>query len=468
MLHQRTLCSLETRFGDQLSLAPAVLEQHGRGESYHRTLPPDAVVFARSTAEVADVLTLCHATRTPVVAFGAGTSLEGNVSAVEGGVCIDLSQMNGILRIDVEDMDCTVEAGVTRSRLNGELRHSGLFFPLDPGADASIGGMAATRASGTNAVRYGTMRDSVLALTVVLADGTIINTGSRARKSAAGYDLTRLFVGSEGPLGVLTEVTLRLQSVPEAVAAAVCGFPDVASAIRTVVALLQSGVPVARVELLDRAQIRAVNRYSKTTYPVADTLFFEFHGGPKSIAEQVTYAEALALECGGEGFISADEPESRNRLWKARHDAYYATIALRPGARGWSTDVCVPISNLGACIAGAQSLIASTTTPATVVGHVGDGNFHVIFAVDPENVAELAEIARISDSLALLAQSFGGTCTGEHGVGSGKIAHMRAEHGAALNVMAAIKAALDPRGILNPGKVLPPAPLALLAGAHDK
>lgn len=447
--------TLRERFGDRISMGVAIRDQHGRGESYHPGMPPDAVFFAQTTAEVAEAAAFCREHDIPIIAFGAGTSLEGNVSAVHGGLCIDLSGMNRILRVSPKDLDCTVEAGVTRLQLNRELRDTGLFFPLDPGADATIGGMAATRASGTNAVRYGTMRDTVLALTVVLADGSIIRTGSRARKSAAGYDLTRLFVGSEGTLGIITEVTLRLNGVPEAITAASCSFSDLDSAVNAVVAVIQSAIPVARMELMDEAQMRAVNQYSKTNYPISDTLLFEFHGSPLSVGDDMRRVGEIVDLFGGGGFVTASTQEERSILWKARHDAFYATTSLRPNSRGWSTDVCVPISNLAECIAGAQRALATTTVPATILGHVGDGNFHVIFAVDPENPVELGEVARINAQLIELALSLEGTCTGEHGIGTGKRAYMEREHGEGVRVMRLLKQALDPSFILNPGKILP-------------
>ena len=446
---------LRERFGDKISTSAAIREQHGRGESYHAAMPPDAVLFAETTADVAEAVAFCSEHRLPVIAFGAGTSLEGNVSAVNGGLCIDLTRMNAILRVSPEDMDCTVQAGVTRLQLNQELRHTGLFFPLDPGADATIGGMAATRASGTNAVRYGTMRDVVLALTVVMADGSVIHTGGRARKSAAGYDLTRLFVGSEGTLGIITEVVLRLNGVPESIAAASCSFGDLNSAVQTVVTVIQSAIPVARIELMDKAQMLAVNRFSKTDYPVADTLLFEFHGSPISVADDMRRVGEIVAEFGGGDFRTASTQEERSVLWKARHDALYATTSLRPKARGWSTDVCVPIANLVECIAGARQVLTKTTVPATIVGHVGDGNFHVIFAIDAENKREMEEIADINSQLIDLALSLDGTSTGEHGIGTGKRAYMIREHGDSVQVMRRLKEALDPLSILNPGKVLP-------------
>ncbi|HEX6443183.1 MAG TPA: FAD-binding protein, partial [Stellaceae bacterium] len=360
------LAALRQCLGDRLSTSAAVCEQHGRDESYHTPHAPDAVAFAQSAEEVAEIVGLCAQHKTPVIAFGTGTSLEGHVAALKGGVCIDLSQMNRVLRVNAEDLDATVEAGVTRKQLNEYLRDTGLFFPIDPGADASLGGMAATRASGTNAVRYGTMRENVLSLTVVLADGRVIRTASRARKSAAGYDLTRLFVGSEGTLGIITEVTVRLYGIPEAISAAVCAFPSIAAAVDTVILTIQSGVPVARIELLDEAQIDAINKYSKLDHKVAPTLFFEFHGTDAGVAEQVEMVKAIAAEHGGDDFRWATRPEDRSKLWQARHDAYYAALALRPGSKGWPTDVCVPISRLADCIAETKRDLAQSSIPSAL------------------------------------------------------------------------------------------------------
>ncbi len=448
------LAALRQRLGDRVSTSAAVCAQHGKDESYHAPHAPDAVAFARSTEEVAAIVSLCARYKTPVIAFGTGTSLEGHVAALKGGVSIDLMQMNRVLRVNAEDLDATVEAGVTRKQLNEYLRDTGLFFPIDPGADASLGGMAATRASGTNAVRYGTMRENVLSLTLMLADGRVIRTASRARKSAAGYDLTRLFVGSEGTLGVITEVTVRLYGIPEAISAAVCAFPTIAAAVDTVILTIQSGVPVARIELLDEAQIDAINKYSKLDHKVAPTLFFEFHGTAAGVAEQAESVKAIAAEHGGDDFRWATSPEARSKLWQARHDAYYAALALRPGSKGWPTDVCVPISRLAECIAETKRDLAQSSIPSALAGHVGDGNFHLIFMIDPQSREEIAEASCLNDRMVNRALAMEGTCTGEHGIGYGKMDFLVAEHGEAVSVMRSIKAALDPDGIMNPGKII--------------
>jgi D-lactate dehydrogenase (cytochrome) len=446
--------SLRRILGDRLSTSAVVCAHHGKDESYHTPHAPDAVAFAHSTEEVAAIVKLCADHKTPVIAFGAGTSLEGQVAALAGGVCIDMSQMNRILRVGAADLDASVEAGVTRKQLNQHLRDTGLFFPIDPGADASLGGMAATRASGTNAVRYGTMRENVLALTVVLADGRIIRTARRARKSAAGYDLTRLFVGSEGTLGIITEVTLRLYGIPEAVSAAVCAFPDIEGAVDTVILTIQSGVPVARIELLDECQMAAINQYSKLDHKVAPTLFFEFHGSPAGVAEQAETVKAIAGEHGADDFRWATTSEERSKLWQARHDAYYAALALRPGSKGWATDVCVPISRLAECIGETKRDLAQSPITYALVGHVGDGNFHLVFMIDPDRPEEVAEASRLNDRMVARALAMEGTSTGEHGVGYGKMDFLIAEHGEAVSVMRAIKKALDPDSILNPGKIV--------------
>lgn len=450
------IAELAEMLGDRLSTGRAILDQHGKDESWHPVVPPDAVAFARSTEEVAAVVRRCAAHRVPVVPFGTGTSLEGGVAALQGGVCIDVSQMNEVVRVSPEDLDCTVQAGVTRKQLNEHLRDTGLFFPIDPGADASIGGMAATRASGTNAVRYGTMKDGVLGLTVVTADGSIVRTGTRARKSSAGYDLTRLFVGSEGTLGVITEVTLRLFGIPEAISSATCAFPSVRAAVDTVIQTIQMGIPVARIELLDELQVRAVNAYSKLDLIEAPMLLFEFHGTAAGVAEQAELVGAIADERGGRGFQWATRPEDRNRLWAARHDAYYAALALRPGCRGMPTDVCVPISRLADCIEETRADVEETGLLTPIVGHVGDGNFHLSFLLDPDNADEVAIAEAAHDRLVNRALGMGGTCTGEHGIGYGKIAYLEKEQGPAIDLMRTIKTALDPHGLMNPGKVLRP------------
>ncbi|MFQ5957849.1 MAG: FAD-linked oxidase C-terminal domain-containing protein [Alphaproteobacteria bacterium] len=453
-LSNQVIAELHDLVGERLSTSAAVRAHHGKDVSYHAPHDPDAVVFARSTEEVSEVVEVCARHRVPVVPFGTGTSLEGHVAALNGGVCIDLGQMNEILRVSSDDMDATVEAGVTRKQLNHHLRDTGLFFPIDPGADASLGGMAATRASGTNAVRYGTMRENVLALTVVLADGRVIRTARRARKSAAGYDLTRLFVGSEGTLGVITEVTLRLYGIPEAIAAAVCAFPTIDDAVKTVVLTIQSGVPVARIELLDALTMDAVNKYSKFGYAVAPTLFFEFHGSEASVAEQAETVQAVAGEFGGGDFAWATRAEERAKLWQARHDTYFATLALKPGKQAFATDVCVPISRLAECIAETQEDLVDSPVLAPLVGHVGDGNFHLIYLIDPDDADELAEAKRLNERMVMRAIAMDGTCTGEHGVGYGKLDFLQAEHGEAVSVMRLVKKALDPDNLMNPGKVV--------------
>lgn len=440
--------------GERLSTAMAVREHHGTDLSWHKPHAPDAVAFAHSTEEVAEIVRICAATDTPVIAYGTGTSLEGQVMALQGGICIDLSQMNQILKVNAEDLDVTVQAGVTRKQLNTHLRDTGLFFPIDPGADASIGGMTATRASGTNAVRYGTMRENVLALTVVLPDGRVIRTARRARKSAAGYDLTRLFVGSEGTLGVITEITVRLYGIPEAISSAVCSFETIEGAVDTVIATIQCGVPIARIELLDDVQMDAINRYSKLDYPVLPTLLLEFHGSDSGVKEQAETVQALAADNGGSNFRWTAQAEERNRLWQARHDATWANMALRPGVQAWATDVCVPISRLAECISETKKDLAGTYLKAPLVGHVGDGNFHLSFLVDRNNPDEIAEAERLNDRLVMRAIAMDGTCTGEHGVGSGKIKFLQAEHGDAVSVMRLLKKAIDPQNIMNPGKIV--------------
>jgi D-lactate dehydrogenase (cytochrome) len=441
--------------GDRLTTSAAIRERHGHDESYHQGFPPDAVVFAHTTEEVAAIVKICASHGVPIIPFGTGTSLEGHVAALHGGITIDLTQMDKVLRVSPEDMDVTVQAGVTRKRLNEHLRDTGLFFPIDPGADASLGGMTATRASGTNAVRYGTMRENVLGLTVVLADGRIIRTARRSRKSSAGYDLTRLFVGSEGTLGVITEVTVRLYGIPEAISAAVVSFPSMEAAINTVIETIQSSIPVARIELLDEVQMDACNRYSKLNYAVQPTLFFEFHGTERGATEQAEQVKGIAGGNGGGDFQWATKPEERSKLWQARHDAYYAAIALRPGCKGWPTDVCVPISRLAECILETKKDLSTASIKAALVGHVGDGNFHLVYLIDPDSPDEIKEAGELNDRMVARALAMEGTCTGEHGVGYGKIGFMQAEHGDAISVMRQLKLALDPNNLMNPGKLLP-------------
>jgi len=447
------IAALRALLGDRLSTAAAVREQHGKDVTWHEGHPPDAVAFAASTDEVAAIVRICAAHGTPVIPFGTGTSLEGHITAVEGGVTIDLSRLDRILEVNAEDLDARVEAGVTRKALNAHLRDTGLFFPIDPGADASLGGMAATRASGTNAVRYGTMRENVLGLTVVTADGRIVRTGGRARKSSAGYDLTRLFVGSEGTLGIITEIQLRLYGIPEAISAAVSSFADLKGAVDTVIAVIQSGIPVARIELLDALQMRAVNAYSKLDYPEQPTLFFEFHGSPAGVEEQAQGAGELAEAFGGGGFRWATRPEDRTRLWAARHDVLWASKALRPGALTWATDVCVPISRLADCIMATRQDVDGHGLVAPIVGHVGDGNFHLTFLIDPDRPEEFHAAEAVAGRLVDRALAMGGTCTGEHGIGTGKIAYLEQEHGPGVDLMRTLKRALDPQNIMNPGKI---------------
>jgi len=451
----QALAELAARFGDRCSTAFATRERHGQDESWHAPAPPDAVVFPETTAEVAEIVALCARHRAPMIPFGVGTSLEGHVCALQGGVCIDLGRMNSVLQVNADDMDARVEAGVTRKQLNAHIKDTGLFFPVDPGADATLGGMAATRASGTTAVRYGTMRENVLGLTAVLADGRVIRTGGRARKSSTGYDLTRLFVGSEGTLGVITEVAVRLFGVPQAVSAAVCPFPSLQAAVDTVILTIQSGIPVARIELLDEVQMRGVNRYSKLDYPEAPTLFFEFHGTDAGVEEQARMVGDIAREHGANDFRWATLPEERSRLWQARHDAYYGGLSLRAGARGYVTDVCVPISQLALCVLETKRDIVASGLIAPIVGHVGDGNFHLVILVNPDDASEVARAAALNEKVVRRALAAGGTCSGEHGVGCGKLGYMHAEHGEALSVMRALKTALDPHGLMNPGKVVP-------------
>jgi D-lactate dehydrogenase (cytochrome) len=450
--------ALQQQFQQRFSQGDSTRLQHGRDESVHDPMLPGGVVFAENTEEIALTVALCAEHGVPVIPYGVGSSVEGHVLAPSGGISLDLSGMNKIIVIHAEDGDATLQAGVTRKQLNDALKGSGLFFPIDPGADATLGGMAATRASGTNAVRYGTMRDNVLATTTVLADGRIMKTGGRARKSSAGYDLTRLLVGSEGTLGIMAELTVRLYPIPEAISAAVCTFPDIDSAVQAVIQTIQLGIPVARIELLDALSLKAINLFSKTTLAEAPTLFFEFHGSPASVEEQAQTIQGIADDLGGKHFEWAARPEDRSRLWQARHDAYFACLQLKPGCRCFPTDVCVPISRLAECIAATNEDIAQVSIPIALFGHVGDGNFHLVVLVDTGNEQDMKEAAWISQRVVERAIAMEGTCTGEHGIGLGKRKYLRLEHGeVAVDVMRSIKEALDPKNILNPGKVLPPA-----------
>ena len=450
------LQELQKLLGERLSMSNSVREQHGRDESFHASAPPEAVAFVECNEEVAEIVRICVQYQKPIIPFGTGTSLEGHVAALQGGVCLDVSGMNQVLEVNENDLDCRVQAGVTRKQLNQHLRNSGLFFPIDPGADASLGGMTATRASGTNAVRYGTMRENVLGLTVVTADGRIIRTGTRARKSSAGYDLTRLFVGSEGTLGIITEIQLRLYGVPEAISAAVCSFETMEGAVNTTISTIQMGIPVARIELLDEVQVDAINRYSDFDYALKPTLFFEFHGTEAWVKEQAEMVKEISTEEGGSDFQWSTREQEKQKLWEARHNAYYAGLALRPGSKGWATDVCVPISRLADCILETRSDIEESKLTVPLVGHVGDGNFHLLFLIDPENEEEELKLYQpLNDRLVERALRMGGTCTGEHGIGSGKIKYMEAEHGDSLDLMRQIKQAFDPDNLMNPGKMLP-------------
>jgi D-lactate dehydrogenase (cytochrome) len=447
--------ALAARFGNRLVTSQAVREQHGHTLTWLANAPPDAVVFAENREDVVDAVKICATHDAPIIAFGIGSSLEGHVNAPHGGVSLDLSRMNQVLAVHAEDLDCVVQPGITRKALNEHLRDSGLFFPIDPGADASIGGMTATRASGTNAVRYGTMKDNVLALEVVTAEGAVARTASRAKKSSAGYDLTRLFVGSEGTLGVVTEITLRLHGLPEAIAGGHCPFGSVRSACDAVIATIQSGLPVARIELLDALQVRACNLHSKLTLPETPMLFLEFHGTAASVEEQSRRFGEIAAEFGGGPFVWTAQPEDRTRLWQARHDVYWASLLLRPGARLFATDVCVPISRLADCVEETQRDIAECGMIAPIVGHVGDGNFHVSPLVDMDDPADVARAQGFSSRLVHRALEMGGTCTGEHGVGQMKIPYLEQEHPlATLDLMRRVKASFDPKNIMNPGKIL--------------
>src|SRR5713101_1422123 len=449
------VAALAAKFGNRLVTSQAVREQHANTTTWIANEPPDAVVFPQSTGDVQEIVGICAKHGVPVIPFGTGTSLEGHINAPFGGVSIDFRDMNNVLAVNSDDLDCVVEPGITRKQLNEHLRDQGLFFPIDPGADASLGGMAATRCSGTNAVRYGTMKDNVLALKAVLANGELMTTARRAKKSSAGYDLTRLLVGSEGTLGVITELTLKLSGIPEAISAGHCRFPSVEAACNAAIATIQSGIPIARVELMDQLQVRATNLYSKLSLPKSPVLFLEFHGSEAGVAEQSDRFGEIAAEYGGGPFEWAIKAEDRSRLWQARHDAYWAAFTLRPGARTFATDVCVPISRLAECVTETQKDIAASGLICPIIGHVGDGNFHCAPLIDMENPAEIKAAEAFMNRLVERALAMEGTSTGEHGIGQGKMKYLEAEHGpAALEAMRAIKRALDPHNILNPGKIV--------------
>ena len=446
---------LKQQFGEKFQTGNAIREQHGHTTTWLKNQSPDAVVYPQDAGEVAEIVKVCAAHKVPVIGYGTGTSLEGHVNAPAGGICVDMTEMNQILAVNAADLDCVVQPGVTREQLNVFLRDQGLFFPIDPGANASLGGMTATRASGTNAVRYGTMKDNVLALEVVTPQGEVIRTASRAKKSSAGYDLTRLMVGSEGTLGLITEITLKLQGIPEAMSSARVSFDSIDAACQAVMMTIQYGIPVARMELLDALTVGAVNTYSKLDLPVAPLLLLEFHGSSASVAEQAELFGGIAEENGGIGFEWTTSGEERNKLWQARHDAYWATLALRPDAKGISTDVCVPISRLAECVTAAQIRLNELGFLAPIVGHVGDGNFHTLPLIDMDNADEVAKADEFVGWLNDLAISMGGTCTGEHGIGQGKRPYLVKELGGAVDMMVAIKTAIDPDNIMNPGKILP-------------
>ncbi|MBO6884610.1 MAG: FAD-binding protein [Marivita sp.] len=452
---EATLAALRELLGDRLSTGPSILDQHSHDEAYTRPVLPDAVAFPETTDEVSQILKTCSQYGCPVIPYGIGSSLEGHIVPIHGGITVDTSRMNKVLRINESDLDAVVEPGVTRVQLNEALRATGLMFTVDPGADATLGGMAATRASGTNTVRYGTMADNVLALEVVLPDGQIIETGSRARKSSTGYDLTHLFVGSEGTLGIITKLTVKLRGQPEHVAAATCAFPDIESAVDTVILAIQMGIPMARIELLDEVQMKGMNIYNPDMgLPEVPHLFLEFHGSEAGVAEQVASFSALVDDHGGSDFQWATKTEDRNRLWQARHNAYYAGRSLRPGANGVITDCCVPISALSECLMRAKDLAAKSGFLAPIVGHVGDGNFHLLILVDPESEDELTRAKALVEAVNILALEFGGTVSGEHGIGAGKRKYLVQEHGAAYALMATLKRAIDPGNIMNPGKLV--------------
>jgi len=449
-----TLDMLRNRFGDRLTENASIRAQHSNTLSRVPSEPPDAVIYPQTTAEIATIVQICAANRVPIIPFGTGTSFEGHTNAPFGGLSIDTSRMKRIIAINAEDLDCVVEAGVTRRELNDDIRHQGLFFPVDPGADASLGGMTSTRASGTNAVRYGTMKDNILALTVVLPNGDIVKTGGRARKSSAGYDLTRLFVGAEGTLGVVTEITLRLHGIPEQISSGICAFPTIRAACDAVVCIIQSGVPIARIEFFDEVQVKACNAYSKLDLPEVPILFVEFHGGPAAVTEAIERFGEVARQFDGDQFGWATKSEDRNRLWTARHNAYWAASALRPAAKGIPTDVCVPISRLADCVTETKADIATTGLIAPIIGHVGDGNFHVLPLIDPADPVELACGFALVDRMVARAIAMQGTCTGEHGVGQSNRKYLPLEHGdAGIALMRTIKQGLDPLGIMNPGKI---------------
>ena len=451
---QTVVSELKALLGERVSTSAAVREHHGKDESYFPYAPPDAVVFVKNTEEIRDVVDICRRHRVPMIPYGVGTSLEGHILAIHGGVCIDLSQMNKVLAVHEEDLDAVVQAGVTRKQLNEHIRHTGLFFPIDPGADATLGGMASTRASGTNAVRYGTMRENVLSLKVVLADGRIIQTSRRAKKSSAGYDLTRLFVGAEGTLGIITEVTVKLYPVQAAMSAAVCAFPTIEGAAQTVIRTLQNGIPVARSELLCATTMAALNRYNKTSLRESPTLLLEFHGTEAGVVEQAQMVQEIARENGGLDFQWATRPEERSKLWEARHHAYFACLQLKPGARALSTDVCVPISRLAECIVETAKDIEKASMPVPLFGHVGDGNFHCVILVDPNNQADIDEAKALNVRVVRRALAMEGTCTGEHGIGIGKQSYLAEELGEAVDLMRDLKRAFDPDNLMNPGKVV--------------
>ena len=444
---------LKQRFGDRCETGRAMREQHGHTTTWLTNEPPDAVVFATSTEDVSAVVEVCRTHKVPVIPFGVGTSLEGHVNAPSGGICIDFSRMDRVLEVREEDLTCTIEPGITRKRLNEELRDRGLFFPIDPGANATLGGMCATRASGTNAVRYGTMRDNVISLEAVMPDGSVITTASRAKKSSAGYDITRLLIGSEGTLGIITKITLKLAGIPEAISAAVCPFPSVDAACQATIATIQSGVPVARIELLDAMQMKAVNAYSGLTLAETPTLFLEFHGSEASVAADSEMVAGIAEDLGGGPFSFSTRAEERTKLWQARHDAYFAALGLRPGCIVFSTDVCVPISRLAECVAETRADLESLDLIGPMVGHVGDGNFHVLILMDPDDMDERGRAATFLSRLSERAIAMEGTCTGEHGIGQGKMPYLRKEVGGTVDVMRAIKTAIDPDNLFNPGKI---------------